>query len=200
MGKNRLWWVIPVLAVCAGYWFVVHSAQRPGGGLQSMARGEMADLTVPTAVTHVPGVQVTDPSGRAMTLSQAVTGQITVLNLWATWCAPCIEELPSLAALAAAYPDRIQVIALNIDADADETEAFLKAHAPALAAWRDPSMATVQTLKLQGVPATLIYDSKGFERARLMGKANWNSPDAHRLIDTLLLQEKSMSSSVKGRM
>lgn len=200
MVKNKLWWVIPVLAALAGYWLVDHSTKRPGGGLHDLARGELADLTVPVAVVRVPDVMVTDPNGQAVALPVAVAGRITVLNLWATWCAPCIEELPSLAALAAAYPDRVRVIALNIDADAAETKAFLDQHAPALAAWRDPNMASVQALKAQGVPATIIYDAKGHERARLMGKADWNGPDARRLIDTLLLQEKSMSSSVKGRM
>jgi thiol-disulfide isomerase/thioredoxin len=200
MVKNKVWWIVPVLAALAGYWFVDHSAQRPGGGLHTLARGALADLTVPVAVVHVPHVIVINPAGQSVALPAAVAGRVTVLNLWATWCAPCIEELPSLAALAAAYPDSIQVIALNIDASADETKAFLDQHAPTLAAWRDPKMATVQALKAQGVPATILYDSTGLERARLMGKADWNGPDARRLIDTLLLQEKSMSSSVKGRM
>jgi thiol-disulfide isomerase/thioredoxin len=159
--------------------------------LSSLARGEMAKLEVPAQPRAAPRLSFTDATGRSRTLAD-YRGQVVVLNFWATWCAPCRRELPSLGRLQTAYAGRpVQVIALSVDRDQDLAQArTLLATAPPLALFRDPGYRIAFGLdpRIGGFPTTVIYDRQGRERARIAADVDWAGADARAVIDAVLAQ------------
>ena len=132
------------------------------------------------------------PEGQPMSIAD-LGGKVVLMNLWATWCAPCREEMPALDALQAAKgSDGFEVVAVNVDRGDDEKpKAFLQETGiQSLGYYRDSSMKIFNDLKSQslalGLPATLLIDEEGCLLAHMNGPAEWASPDAIRLIDTVL--------------
>ncbi len=138
----------------------------------------------------VPPVEIQDMAGQSFDLAEALaTGEIVVLNFWATWCAPCKREMPTLAALQDAFEGRpLQVRTLAMDRAAPEAlEAFMTDVGVAdLTIWRDPKMATAQPLSIPGLPVTLVVDGEGNEILRHAGYADWASPEVVAFLDGLL--------------
>jgi thiol-disulfide isomerase/thioredoxin len=120
---------------------------------------------------------------------EAFRGKVVVLNLWATWCAPCREEMPSLDRLHARFKDQpVVVVALSVDrAGPERVQAFLdEIGVQNLAVYRDPRAAATRTLRVPGLPATLLVDKEGRERARVLGIAEWDAPQAVEAVQRLL--------------
>ena len=110
-----------------------------------------------------------------------------VVNLWATWCAPCKQEMPTLAKLQAAYEGKpVKVVAISIDRPADTQAAkdFIAQNAP-LAFYQEASMELPFLFEpeAQGFPTTLLYDKSGMERARVVGEADWSTAEAKAVVD-----------------
>lgn len=115
---------------------------------------------------------------------------MVVVNLWATWCAPCVAEMPTLAKLATAYAGKpVAVVPISVDSpkDLDKAKAFIGQNAP-LVFYSDPQMKLPFALKPPaiGMPTTVIYGADGVERARLPGSADWSGADARAVIDHVL--------------
>ena len=128
------------------------------------------------------------PDGKPRTMAD-FSGKTVLLNLWATWCVPCREEMPALNALQKNLgSDRFEVVAINIDTGTDEKpKAFLaETGVNDLRYYRDASMDTFNTLKKEGLafglPVTLLLDGKGCLVSAMNGPAAWDSPDAKALI------------------
>ena len=130
-----------------------------------------------------------DGQGRHVTAAD-FKGKIVVLNLWATWCAPCKIEMPMLAKLANAYAGKpVAVVAISIDKPdvLDQAKAFIAQQAP-LAFYNDPEAKLPWALKppANGMPTTIILGKDGLERGRISGQADWDGPGAKAVIDKLL--------------
>lgn len=113
-------------------------------------------------------------------------GRVLVVNLWATWCAPCVVELPTLDRLAAERADgEVEVLAISIDRDAPQVvpEFFEVNGITSLEPYAEPTMKIFQTLKARGLPVTLIIDRDGNEAVRVTGPLEWDGPQAAMLID-----------------
>lgn len=107
-----------------------------------------------------------------------------LLNLWATWCAPCVAEMPTLDALAKFNPD-MQVLAVSQDLAGQEAKVasfFEERSLSSLEAYRDPEMALMTALGANVLPTTILYDAKGREVWRMTGAADWTGPEAAKLI------------------
>jgi thiol-disulfide isomerase/thioredoxin len=115
-------------------------------------------------------------------------GRGMVVNMWATWCAPCVAEMPSLQALSKALaPHDIAVLPLSSDrGGADVVRAWYQAHGiTALPVLLDPKGAMATAFNARGIPTTVIIDTAGKVVARLEGAADWAAPDAQALIQKL---------------
>jgi thiol-disulfide isomerase/thioredoxin len=116
-------------------------------------------------------------------------GHGMVINLWATWYVPCVAEMPSLAALSATLaPDDIAVLPLSSDrGGADAVRAFYREHEiSGLPILLDPKGAAARLWQVRGIPTSLIIDTKGLERARLEGSADWSTPAAAAVVRRLV--------------
>jgi cytochrome c biogenesis protein CcmG, thiol:disulfide interchange protein DsbE len=113
--------------------------------------------------------------GRTVDLSQ-LRGHVVVLNLWATWCAPCIEELPSLLALQKEMPD-LTIVAVSMDQDPDVYHRFLTDHHVDILTFRDEDQRINALYGTVQIPETYIIDKQGILRRKFIGAQNWTSPE-----------------------
>jgi thiol-disulfide isomerase/thioredoxin len=112
-------------------------------------------------------------------------GKVVLLNLWATWCAPCRKEMPELAKLQKLLgSDQFEVVALSEDLKgAEASQAFLKdSGSDNLALYVDPKATALAALQSAGLPTTVLIDRNGKEVGRLLGPADWASDDAQALV------------------
>jgi thiol-disulfide isomerase/thioredoxin len=115
-------------------------------------------------------------------------GRGMVVNMWATWCAPCVAEMPSLETLSKALaPHDIAVLPLSSDrGGADAVQAWYRAHdITGLPVLLDPKGAMARAFNARGIPTTVIINTAGQVVARLEGAADWAAPEAQTLIQKL---------------
>ena len=186
-------WGVAAFGVAAVVYIIAQALIHPGqaGGLKSLAKGEMGKLVIPLEAGAAPANSFYDAQGRAVRIAD-FKGKVVVLNLWATWCAPCVTEMPTLAKLKAGYAGKpVEVVAVSIDGPGaqDKARAFIAGHPP-LAFYGDPKMKFPFALKppAAGAPTTVIYGRDGVERARLAGGADWSGPEARAVIDAVLAE------------
>jgi thiol-disulfide isomerase/thioredoxin len=130
-----------------------------------------------------------DASGAETSLA-AYAGKTVVMNFWATWCAPCITELPALERLQAKLGTApIVLVALNIDRGdegAEKARAMLRRlKLDGLAFHHDSDSRAYRSLGIEVMPTTIIFDPQGREAGRLRGPAEWDAPEARALIDAI---------------
>ena len=154
-----------------------------GKGLLSVHQGleppaSLSVLVLEKTPKTAPDVRFADPKGTRHAL-QAFRGRYVLLNLWATWCGPCVNELPALARLASFAPG-IRVMVVNTgDKDTVDAAAFLKEHkAGNLVAYRDNEKVMMRGLSAYALPMTVLIDPEGKIIARAAGPAEWDTPEA----------------------
>ncbi len=126
--------------------------------------------------SQAPDFTVQD-SDHTITLSQ-FRGQVVVLNFWATWCPPCIEETPSLVRMTARMKDKgVVVLAVSIDADDAAYHRFLKDYSVNMITVRDEARKASDLYGTFGWPESYIIDRKGVIRRKFIGPVEWNSPE-----------------------
>jgi thiol-disulfide isomerase/thioredoxin len=190
---NWALWGAALIGVAAVLYIIVQASIKPQqqGDLSGVARGQMKKLVIPAETTSAPANVFYDADGRPIRAGD-FKGKVLVLNLWATWCGPCVIEMPTLAKLAAEYAGKpVAVVPVSIDtaADREKAKAFIGQHPP-LGFYADPEMKMPFSLKPQasGMPTTVIYGADGLERGRMSGGADWSGPDARAVIDRLLAE------------
>ena len=168
------------------------AARATAAKLQPLARGEVAAFKVTEAPMVAPNLGFKAPDGRQLTMAD-FRGRMVLLNLWATWCAPCRHEMPALDRLQETLGgERFEVVAVNIDTrNPDRAAAWLtETGIRKLANYNDHSARIFQDLKAAGrafgMPTTLLIDGNGCELGFIAGPAEWASEDALRLIRTAL--------------
>jgi thiol-disulfide isomerase/thioredoxin len=136
---------------------------------------------------ELPALPIKNEQGQALTLSD-FQGRVVLLNIWATWCPPCREEMPSLDRLNAKRGgESFEVVALSIDSDPSLVMPFYREiGVKTLRGYFDPTTRALTALGAFAVPTTLLIDQQGREVGRSLGPAEWDSPEVEALIDTVL--------------
>jgi thiol-disulfide isomerase/thioredoxin len=111
-------------------------------------------------------------------------GRVVLINFWATWCAPCVEEMPSLLQLHHDQPD-IAILAVSIDDNPDAYSRFLARHHVDLITVRDPAQKAAQLYHTEGWPETYIIDRQGFIRRKVVGPQDWGSTEIRAYLKSL---------------
>jgi thiol-disulfide isomerase/thioredoxin len=147
----------------------------------------LSDMVPTEPKRKLPPILFTAADGAPHNLTQFV-GRGVLLNLWATWCAPCIAEMPALDQLAAHLGEDVAVLPLSSDrGGAPVVEKFYHSHdITSLAVWLDPHGEATNSLNLRGIPTTLFIDRRGLEVGRIEGAVDWAAADAAAWIKTLL--------------
>jgi len=103
-------------------------------------------------------------------------GQVVLLNFWASWCIPCVEEMPSLLALHHEQPNLV-ILAVSIDDDPTAYSNFIAQHHVDLITVRDPSQSAAKLYHTEMWPETYLIDRKGIIRSKFVGPQDWTSPE-----------------------
>lgn len=164
------------------------SAALVAGGGDRYNTGKVAAFVYRQVPEPVPAFPFFD-AGQQMRTIEAFKGKVVLLNLWATWCGPCREEMPSLDRLQKELgSDTFEVVAVSVDKNGFEaSKKFLDGlGVTSLNHYADPSGRAASQVKAIGMPATLLVSKDGREIGRLMGPAEWDSSDAKKLIEAAL--------------
>jgi peroxiredoxin len=130
----------------------------------------------PRIGTAAPEFTVQD-ADRKVSLSE-LRGQVVVLNFWATWCAPCVEEMPSLVQLQQRFKNKgLTVVGISIDVDGNAYHKFLKDYKVDFLTVRDPDQKTSNLYGSFKWPETYIIDRNGIVRRKFIGAVEWSQPE-----------------------
>jgi cytochrome c biogenesis protein CcmG/thiol:disulfide interchange protein DsbE len=130
----------------------------------------------PRIGTAAPNFTLQD-ADRKLTLSD-YQGKIVVLNFWATWCPPCVEEMPSLIQMQQRMKDKgVVVLAVSLDEDESAYHKFLKDHGVNVITVRDPAMKSSDLYGTFKYPETYIIDRNGVLQRKFIGAVDWNQPE-----------------------
>lgn len=160
------------------------------GPLAVYAKGSIAHLTTLATPQPIENLAFLDRDKKTVHLAD-FKGQVVVLNLWATWCAPCRFEMPTLANLQKIYAGKgVKVLALSGDTEDkfNDVKSFIDVQEP-LDVYVDSGLVGKSAkLNVTNFPSTLILDKQGRVVARLDGEATWDTQEVKNLMDTLLAQ------------
>jgi thiol-disulfide isomerase/thioredoxin len=209
--------IIAVIAAIAGfatvYWSLAPSDNGSGSGsepemvgeagtgseadakaspLKGLNKGAMAAFLVRSKPLDLPDFSLVNDDGATISLAD-LGGKVVLLNIWATWCVPCREEMPQLNDLQAALGGKdFEVVAVNIDKGGPaKARKFLEeTKAADLTLYTDPTGKLFSKLRAVGMPTTLLIDRDSKEIGRLVGPADWASAEAKRLIQAAIAASK----------
>lgn len=160
--------------------------------LAPLARGDVAAFHASAPAKPAPAVAFKGPDGAPTDLA-SLRGKLLLVNLWATWCAPCKAEMPALDRLQAELGgDSFQVVAINVETrNLDKPPAWFKANGIAhLTYYGDPEGKVLPVIQSAvgstGLPTTMLIDAKGCTLGVMKGPAEWSSEDGKRLIRAAL--------------
>lgn len=181
--NNRQWWlvggIVLLLLVLIGAGWLVR------------------DRFLPVEVgTPAPDFEATDLQGRAMRLAE-LEGEVVLLNIWATWCGPCRDEMPSMQRLYEELgPEGLRIVAVSIDAEpgsrdpggraGGDVAAFVREMGVSFDVWRDPSGEIQRVYRTTGVPESFVIDRDGTIIKKVIGGVEWDTPANADLIRRLL--------------
>jgi thiol-disulfide isomerase/thioredoxin len=177
-----------LLLLALGLEYRLHAPSGEGAVFQlsqSSGAGGALRLSVFDQPRVLPEIGFTDGKGHALKLTD-FRGKAVLLNIWATWCAPCREEMPALDRLQAKLGgENFVVLPLSIDRGgvAAVEHFYRELGIEKLGIYVDASGQTSRTLGLQGVPTTLLIDREGREVARKMGPAEWDGAQMVALVE-----------------
>jgi thiol-disulfide isomerase/thioredoxin len=175
-----MWKILPIVVLIAALPGCSQPAPEPVAEAKEAVKAADRDTkgkAAPTTAFH-------DANGKDVTLA-AFRGRPLLVNLWATWCAPCVKELPTLDRVAgSAGPNGLQVVAISQDTGPRPSViAFLEAKGiRTLKPYHDPKMAMSGSLGAEVLPTSILFDARGREMWRYVGDLDWTGPEATKLL------------------
>ena len=179
-------------------WSVLYTALAFGANtalaetpdIAAMREGDMKKLVVHSEPTPVSGESFTTEDGGTAALTD-YEGKITLVNFWATWCAPCRKEMPMLAELQSEFGgDEFEVVTIAVGRNARPgmEKFFDEINVDNLPLHIDTPMKLARAMGVLGLPVTILVDHEGQEVARLQGDAEWDSDSAKAIIRAMIAQ------------
>ena len=153
-----------------------------------LARGAMARFKITSPAKPVPNLEFLDADDRPMRLSD-LNGKVRLINLWATWCAPCVKEMPSLDRLQEMLPkDRFIVLPISLDGPSKPKVApfYRDQNLDSLGIYYDKGKKAMSTLGVTLLPTSILVDPAGREVGRIEGDADWDTPEGVALMNAAL--------------
>lgn len=138
-----------------------------------------------------PDLELSDRNGEKHKLSQW-RGKVVLVSFWASWCQPCLAELPLFAQIAQKYPGQLVILPINQDDDSDLQnfiDLFWQKENLPFATYYDPGFTLAKTVNLDVLPTNYLLDRQGNKALESLGAADWSSPDAQKLITDLLAEK-----------
>ncbi|WP_339743462.1 TlpA disulfide reductase family protein [uncultured Maricaulis sp.] len=165
------------------YWVTSAMGKSETGALDSYGRGEMHSFVTLSDAPAQPALAFTDAEGGEHHLSD-YRGKVILVNLWATWCGPCVEEMPALNRLQQEFGgENFDVVTISFDRTFEPiAEFFEREQIDSLPVLRDASFSSLNLVGALGLPMSILYDGYGREIGRLPAPADWDSDEAHALI------------------
>jgi thiol-disulfide isomerase/thioredoxin len=180
--------VLAVLAVAGVMWWVVGGRSSRGGSVAAQGIETLPSFTAPSL------------DGRTLRSSD-YAGKILIVNFWASWCGPCVEEVPSLVKLSKAMPDRLRILAISSDTVLEDVHVFLKSfpefQRPGIDLVFDGGQSLILT-KLFGVgrlPESFVFDGQGKMVRKVVGTIDWASEDAIGYLSEIARRAESPTGS-----
>ncbi len=164
-----------------------NAAHADVAAADALRAGDMRKLAFAAAPVDLPEIGLVDETDAPRILGE-YKGQWVVLNFWATWCAPCRAEMPTLQGLDSAMGDDFSVVTVATGRNSVEgiDKFFAEAGITTLPKLRDPKSELARNMGVLGLPLTVILNPEGQEVARLIGDADWNSADAKAVLTALM--------------
>lgn len=166
---------------------VANAAMAEGPDIAALRSGDMDKLTISDGMTASDVPFQTETGGTAALTDYR--GQVIAVNFWATWCVPCREEMPSLAALQDSFAGQdFQVVTIATGRNSPQAvqKFFDEVGVTTLPQHLDNGMGLARSMGVLGLPATILIDKNGNEVGRLLGGADWNSDSARAIIQALI--------------
>jgi thiol-disulfide isomerase/thioredoxin len=196
--NRRLWAIVAVLAVAAGAVVAVMAYlgrdQQGGAGTANLLdppiSGAMAQFILSRPPRPAPVAEFQDADNNSVSLLD-FGGKVVLVNIWATWCAPCVKEMPALDRLQAELGDEgLEVVAVSVDLQgAKVVRPFYEKYGiKNLKIYVDFTNSFSQVVGVEAVPANLLINRGGKFVGQLIGNADWDSPEARALLRHYLAQ------------
>ena len=174
------------------------AASGLGGAVESESdmpdRTKLGEFVPASQPFPAPAISLADSSGHTIELSD-LRGKPVIVNLWATWCEPCLREMPSLERVQSRFGERIAVLAVSEDRGGDKTvDPFIaKLGLKSVKIYIDPKSEVGHAFVVRGLPTSLLIDRNGMVIGRIEGAAEWDSPKILGVLQPLLKDDKDES-------
>jgi thiol-disulfide isomerase/thioredoxin len=164
-------------------------------------RTRLGEFIPASPLLPAPSISFVDLAGNTVSLSE-FTGKIVLVNLWATWCEPCLREMPSLERVQSRLGNKIAVVAISEDHGGSKTvEPFIdKLGLRSVKIYLDPRGAMERAFKVQGLPTSFLIDREGRVLGRVEGAAEWDAPKLLAVLKSFLGDDEIIKASLhRGR-
>ena len=173
----------PVAALTLAILFLAPSAVEPISSADPLASFNVQSLPQPIPA---PVVALEGPDGRSLRLED-FRGKVVFLNFWATWCAPCRQEMPAMERLYLAYREHgLVVVAVNFKESGAETEKYIKELGLTLGVALDPDGVAASAFGVRGLPVTFLLARNGRILWKALGSREWDSPAGRAYFEKIL--------------
>jgi thiol-disulfide isomerase/thioredoxin len=153
---------------------------------------ENVGLSVPNSRVLAPDFQLEDLEGKMVSL-KSFRGKIVLLNFWATWCKPCVDEMPDIERVHRRYKDdNLVVLAINFGENKEKVQGFVSRQKLSFTVLLDKTKEVSHRYRTFALPTTYLVDREGYLMAGTVGGLNWKSPDLPKLMEALLNKSGNM--------
>jgi thiol-disulfide isomerase/thioredoxin len=182
-------WLLPLVVAGAG------SVADDRSSVPERAR--LGEFIPASPLLPAPAISFVDLAGNTVSLSE-FTGKIVLVNLWATWCEPCLREMPSLERVQSRLGDKLAVVAISEDHGGSKTvDPFIdKLGLKSVKVYLDPKSAIERAFKVQGLPTSFLIDREGRVLGRVEGAAEWDAPKLLEVLKSFLGDDEIIKASL----